>query len=125
MDALTVFIAEVSLSLVLSLTIVARLRAFLRRIGGDVCEREGVATEFWIAYMQLMMLIAPLLLVGWFSRAGQIYNGSAEQLKSSLTIVLFGQFAGLVLVGRAVWNSFVRKPATPPVAQPVVAAAAS
>ena len=79
------------------------------------------ATGFWLAYTQLMMFIAPVLMVAWFSRAGQ--NAAVvEQLKSSLGVVLAGQFIGLALVGRAVWKSIVR-PA--PVPRPAVAPVAS
>jgi len=72
-----------------------------------------------------MVFIAPVLLVSWLSRAGQIYI-PVEQLKSSLSIVLIGHFVGLALVGRAVWNTIVRTPASfpPALAVPPAAAAA-
>jgi hypothetical protein len=127
MDAVTVFFAEVAACVAISAFILVRLQRLLRRIGAEVCEQGGGATEFWLAYTQLMMLIAPVLLVSWFSSAGQ-YSSLVSQLKSSFGVVLSGQFIGLALVGRAVWRSIVRpapKPAIPMRATPVPTAATS
>ena len=107
MDAVTVFFAEVAASIVISAVILARLQRLLRGIGTQVCEQGGGATEFWLAYTQLMMLVAPVLLISWFSHAGQ-HATMVAQLKSSFGVVLSGQFIGLALVGRAVWKSIVR-----------------
>lgn len=113
MDAVTVFFAEVSASIVISAFILVRLQRLLRGLGDQVCEQGGGATEFWLAYTQLMMLVAPVLLISWFSQAGQ-YGTMVAQLKSSFGVVLSGQFIGLALVGRAVWRSIVRPtPNTP------------
>ena len=112
MSPIHMFLAEIAISLAVSVVILVRLQRLLRRIGDETCERGSGATEFWIAYTQLMMLIAPLLVVAWLSRAGHD-AALVEQLKSSLGVVLSGQFLGLALVGRAVWKSIVRS-ATPP-----------
>lgn len=125
MNALELFVAQIVLSLALSIAVLLRLQSLMRRIGDKVCEDGGMATEFWISYTQLMMLIAPLMLVAWLNGPGT-YAAPVEQLRSSLANVLFGQFLGLALVGRAVWNAFVRKskPAAP-VAPPNPANAAT
>lgn len=116
MDAIHVFFAEIAASLVVSGFILLRLQKLLRRIGNESCEQGGGSTEFWVAYTQIMMVIAPLLLVALLSKAGQ--NAAlVEQLKSSLGVVLSGQFLGLALVGRAVWKSIVRPAAPAPVAR--------
>ncbi len=122
MDGITVFTLEVLLSIAVSATILVRLQSLLRRLGSETCDSGSGATEFWVAYTQLMMLIAPLLLVSWLSHAGQ-HTGLVEQLKSSLTTVLFGQFIGLALVGRAVWKTIVK--GAPPLAASAVPAPAS
>ena len=49
---------------------------------------------------------------------------AVAQLKSSLLMLLGGQFAGLVLVGRAVWKSLIA-PARANAAIPAPAAAAT
>ena len=103
MDPVTVFFAEVSCCLALSVLVMLRLQRLLRHVGTEVCEKGGAATEFWLAYTQLMMVIAPVLLVAWFSRAGQ-HHDVVSQLKSSVALVLIGQFNGLALVGRTVWK---------------------
>ena len=69
MSAVTVFFAEVAASIVISSFILARLQRLLRDIGSE-CEQGGGATEFWVAYTQIMMLVAPVLLIAWFSQAG-------------------------------------------------------
>jgi hypothetical protein len=50
-------------------------------------------------------------------------QGLLRRLKSSLLIVLIGQFAGLVLVGRAVWKSIIAPATVAAAATPVAAAA--
>lgn len=117
MDAVHVFFAEVIACVAVSTFILLRLQRLLRRIGAEACGQGGGATEFWIAYTQLMMLVAPVLLVAWFSSAGQ-FGTAVAQLKSSLGVVLTGQFIGLALVGRALWKTIVR-PAAPAPRQPV------
>jgi small-conductance mechanosensitive channel len=108
MESLEMFLAQAVLSILLSAAILLRLQSLMRRIGNDVCEEGGRATEFWISYTQLMMVIAPLLFVTWVTGPA-LGAPLVTQLKSALATVLFGQFVGLVLVGRAVWNAFVRK----------------
>jgi hypothetical protein len=108
MTEVAVFGAEVLCSLLVSGFIVLRLQDLLRRIGAEACPSGAGSTEFWVTYTQLMMFIAPLILVAFVSRAGSAPELSmVAQLKSSLLIVLGGQFAGLVLVGRAVWKSII------------------
>jgi hypothetical protein len=107
MDSVTVFLCQIAVSVVVSLAILGRLQRLLRRLGNEVCEQGGGSTEFWLAYTQLMMVIAPLLLIALFSHAGRTLS-PVEQMQSSLAVVLAGQVAGLVLVGRAVWKSIVR-----------------
>ena len=75
-------------------------------MGTELCGRPGAA-EFWVAYTQLMMFIAPLALLAFFSRAGSTL-GVTEQFKSSMLLIMIGQVAGLVLVGRAVWKTIPR-----------------
>ena len=115
MTPVTVFFAEVGASVVISTLILVRLQRLLRDIGSE-CDQGGGATEFWVAYTQIMMLVAPVLLIAWFSQAG-IYATPVAQLKSSLGVVLAGQFIGLALVGRAVWKTLV--PSTPTPRAPV------
>lgn len=107
MDSVTVFLCQIAVSIAVSLLILARLQSLLRRIGTEVCEQGGGSTEFWVAYTQLMMVLAPLLLVAIVSHAGRTLS-PVEQLQSSLAVVISGQLAGLVLVGRAVWKMIVR-----------------
>jgi hypothetical protein len=112
MNGMNVFFAEVAASIVISLFILVRLQHLLRRIG-DQCEQGGGSTEFWVAYTQIMMLVAPVLLIAYFSQAGA-YGTSVAQIKASFGVVLTGQFIGLALVGRAVWKLIVRPTAEPP-----------
>jgi hypothetical protein len=124
MNEVAIFGAEVLASVLVSAFIVIRLQGLLRRIGAEICPRGAGNTEFWVTYTQLMMFIAPLILVAFISRAESAPEMSAvAQLKSSLLIVLIGQFAGLVLVGRAVWKSIIAPATVAAAATPVAAAA--
>ena len=125
MYGFTVFGLELLASAAVSTVILLRLQALLRDVGLESCERGARgATVFWVAYTQLMMLVAPLLLISLFSHAGTTLD-TLGQLKSSIALVLSGQFAGLVLVGRAVWKSIVREAPRPaaPASAPHLAAA--
>jgi Mn2+/Fe2+ NRAMP family transporter len=113
MSGIEVFVAELAFSVIVSIIIIVKLQRLMRRLGTEVCENGSGSTDFWISYTQLMVFIAPLLLVSWLSHAGSTYS-AVEQLKSSLCVVLVGHFVGLALVGRAVWKSIVR--GTPPAA---------
>jgi hypothetical protein len=115
----SVFFAEVAASIAISTLILVRLQHLLRDIGSE-CEQGGGATEFWVAYTQIMMLVAPVLLIAWFSQAGS-YAEPVRQLKTSLGVVLTGQFIGLALVGRAVWKTLVpAAPAAPRAPVPIL-----
>jgi len=112
MDGITAFGMEVLGSMALSTVVLAKLQGRLQRVGAEVCGRQAGA-EFWVSYTQLMMFIAPLMLIAFFSRAGNpALAGTVEQLKSSLLLLMAGQFAGLVLMGRAVWKSIPRNGAS-------------
>jgi hypothetical protein len=116
MDGTVVFGIEVAASLASSTVILLRLQSLMRRVGDEECERGNRgAIEFWVAYTQLMMVIAPLLLVAALSSAGAHYR-LLDQVKSSLALVLVGQAGGLVMVGRAVWNAIMRSRAARPLA---------
>ena len=107
-NAGAIFGAEVLATLLISGFIVLRLQKLLRKIGAETCPRGSSTTEFWIAYTQLMMFIAPLILVAFISRADSAPATIAvAHLKNSLWVVLMGQFVGLILVGRAVWKAIV------------------
>ena len=107
MNGIPVFLAEVVASVAISALVLTRLQHLLRGLGNQVCEQGGGATEFWVAYTQIMMLVAPVLLIAYFSQAGG-YGTTVQQLKASFGVVLTGQFIGLALVGRAVWKLIVR-----------------
>ena len=111
MNGISVFLAEVVASLVISTLVLMRLQHLLRSLGNQ-CEQGGGSTEFWVAYTQIMMLVAPVLLIAYFSQAG--YGTAVAQLKTSFGVVLTGQFIGLALVGRAVWKIIVRPAPEPP-----------
>lgn len=116
MNGISVFLVEVIASVAISTLVLVRLQHLLRRLGNEACAQGGGSTEFWVAYTQIMMLVAPVLLIAYFSQAGA-YGTSVAQMKASFGVVLTGQFIGLALVGRAVWKLIVR-PATEPAREP-------
>ncbi|QJR16015.1 hypothetical protein [Usitatibacter palustris] len=117
MDNTLIFATEVALSLVLSIAILVRLQKLLREVGAALCEKGGIGTDFWIAYFQLMVIIAPLTIVTYFSKAGH-FSALVPQMQHSLFLLLIAQFIGLALVGRAVWNAAFPKAPTPRVYVP-------
>ena len=105
MNAYAVFAFEIGFCLFLSLAILWRLQEQLREVSRSLCEKGGLGADFWIAYFQLMVLIAPLAIVVFFSRAGHGYAAPVFMIQHSISLVLIAQFIGLALVGRAVWRA--------------------
>jgi len=96
-----VFLSEVGLAAGISLAVIVYLRGILRSMLLEVCDRQPQRAEFWVRLLDVMMLIAPVILMLLFgSERGSIFL----TLRQALLMVLLGQFISLAIVGRTIWR---------------------
>jgi len=114
MNEEVVFLSEVGLAAVISLAVIAYLRGILRSMLLELCDQQPQRAEFWVRLLDLMMLIAPVILVMLF---GTNQGGAFVTLRQTLLLVLIGQFISLAVVGRAIWGFLQPQWQRPPAAR--------
>ena len=97
--ALALFLIEVLLCLVISVSLIVLLRPVLRDMLVDVCGTQSRA-DFWVMFTQLMLVISPLLIVIYFAPTQAVlWVDLAEALKDTLFRSLLGDFIALATIG--------------------------
>lgn len=105
MSSLSLFMIEVSMCFVISISVIALLRPLLREILVDICGTRARA-EFWVMFTQLMLIISPLLLVIYFAPTQDVVDiNIAESIKDTLFRSLLGDFIALTVIGQVIWKS--------------------
>lgn len=78
------------------------LRAALRNMLSQLCDRQGTG-EFWSRYTLLMLVIAPLAIVVFFVPL-ETYS-TVLALRRILLAILLGHFLAFALVGRSLFKA--------------------
>ncbi len=107
MNAYLLLLAELLVSLLASLAVLRVLASPLVRTLGRICPDEAAA-QFWRSYTQIMVVIAPLVLVliaNFLSR----YSDPLDSLRVTLLAALIGLMAGMTLIGSRL-GSFIQVP---------------
>ncbi|HHJ16556.1 MAG TPA: hypothetical protein ENJ80_07650 [Gammaproteobacteria bacterium] len=105
MSNITLILVQVSLCFGISMAVIALLRRHLIDVLTDTCGTPKRAA-FWLMFTQLMLVIAPLLLVIFFTDAKPGINDyPAAAIKDTLFQSLFGIFIAISMVGRVIWKS--------------------
>ena len=105
MNIVLLFGLELALSLGVSIGIILLLKPYLHEVLLESCNTEKRAA-FWLMFTQLLMLIAPLLLVIFFSHIDRSENIDVVLMfKDALFRTLLGEFVGLALIGKVIWTS--------------------
>jgi hypothetical protein len=78
------------------------LRGALREMLNQLCEKPG-STNFWARYTLLMLMIAPLMVVVFFSPIN--LQDTAQVLRRMILAILFGHFVTFALVGRSLFKA--------------------
>lgn len=110
MNETALFASQIAVAVGVSLAVIVYLRSILRAMLLELCDRQPQRAEFWVRLLDVMMLIAPVILVMLF------WNGldsAALMLRRTLLMVLIGQFISLAVVGRTIWG-FVQPRWLPP-----------
>jgi hypothetical protein len=115
MSPLSLFLVEVGISVFSSTLVVAFLTRPLRRLLIDAC-RSVERANFWVAYSDAMIFIAPLVATVAFGKSSDLYAPTLPFYKAALGSALFGIFVALAAVGLQVARILPRrvdKEATP------------
>ncbi|HFD33376.1 MAG TPA: hypothetical protein ENJ28_11800 [Gammaproteobacteria bacterium] len=105
MNTLTLFLLEVILCIGISTSVIYLLKPLLREILTDTCGNQTRA-EFWVMFTQLMLFIAPLLIVIFFASTEAVTNiHVVEVLQDTLFRSLLGEFIALAMIGQVIWKS--------------------
>jgi hypothetical protein len=105
MNALALFSIEILICLSISLVITYRLKDLLMDVLTETCGTEKRAA-FWVFFTQLMLYLAPLLIVVYFTPSGAISDKALlAALKDTLFYSLLGVFIGLAIIGKVIWKS--------------------
>ena len=107
MQELIIFSLQLVIAFTISMFVVALLKPFLKDVLRDACGTEHSAA-FWVRFTQLMMVISPLILVIFFSKAGSGYPVTVSHayiLKQTILLTLVGEFIGLSFVGRIIYRA--------------------
>lgn len=110
------FLSEVGLAAAISLGVIAYLRGILRSMLLEICDRQPQRAEFWVRLLDMMMLIAPVILMMLF---GVDQGSGFAVLRRALLLVLIGQFISLAIVGRTIWGFLQPQWRSAPVASAV------
>lgn len=78
------------------------LHGALREMLSQLCDRPG-SMNFWSRYTLLMLLIAPLAVVVFFSPEHQ--QDTAQFLRRVILAILFGHVAAFALVDRSLFKA--------------------
>jgi hypothetical protein len=98
MSEFTLFTIEVTLSLVTSGFVIYTLSDALYHLILELCGTEARA-KFWISYLNVMLVITPLLTVFIFGKSGMVVDASFSFLKNALSCILSGMFVSLGAIG--------------------------
>lgn len=107
MTELIIFAVQLSIALSMSMLIIYLLMPYLKEVLKDTCGTEHSA-EFWVRFTQLMMILTPLVIVIFFSitDSSQLQQlQPAYILKRTILQTLVGEFVGLILVGRIIYQA--------------------
>lgn len=105
MDMYLTFLAEICLSLAISSTVILLFRSQLWDVLTETCGTRQRAA-FWVMFTQLMLVVAPLMLVIFFTKTGEVAAPNTLVLiKETLFRSLLGVFVGLLAVGQVIWRA--------------------
>ena len=105
MDTLLLFLLEITLCLGISFVMIWLLKPLLRDVLAETCGTDKRA-GFWVMFTQLMLVIAPLLIVVYFVPTETITRlDLANELRQALFRTLLGDFVALSAIGQVIWTS--------------------
>lgn len=111
MSELTLFIIEIALSLSISGFVIVCISKALYNIIVELCGTETRA-RFWISYLNVMLVITPLLTVFIFGKSDVETDATFVFFKNAMSCILTGMFAALGAIGYQIFQSIPRNKPT-------------
>ena len=108
MKEFMLFAIEVILSLSISGLVISTMSGALQKLLEDMCGTEARA-KFWVAYINVMLVIAPLLTVFIFGKSGVVAEASFYFYKNAFGCILSGLFVSLIAIGLQIMQSIPKK----------------
>ena len=104
MSEFTLFSIEVVFSLIISGLVINTLSKALYTLILELCGTEARA-KFWISYLNVMLVITPLLAVFIFGTSSMLVQASVGFFRNALTCILSGIFVSLAAIGFQIMQS--------------------
>jgi hypothetical protein len=105
MNSLVLFSIEIAICLCISVAVISLLKGLLTELLIETCGTDRRAA-FWVMFTQLMLYLAPLLIVVYFIPTEPITDKTLVlALKDTLFYSLLGLFVGLAVIGKVIWKS--------------------
>lgn len=101
----TALLVGIGASLATSVGLWWWFRGTLREMLGQLCGRQP-GTDFWARYTVLMLVIAPLAIVVFFTPLE--FDSTVKVLRRILLAILLGHFFAFALVGRTLFSAVRR-----------------
>jgi hypothetical protein len=102
------FLSEIGLSLFISLFLIYWFTPLLKDVLIETCGKQSRA-GFWVRYTQFMLVISPLLIVVFLSKAPESLSSDVVSLvQDTLFRVLMGIFIALLAIGKVIWRSITK-----------------
>jgi hypothetical protein len=99
------FLSEIGLSLIVSLFLIYWFTPLLKVVLVETCGKQNRA-DFWVRYTQFMLVISPLLIVVFLSKAPESLSSDMVLLvQDTLFRILMGIFIALLAIGKVIWRS--------------------
>lgn len=108
MNEFTLFSIEVVFSLIISGLVIFTLSQALYTLILELCGTEARA-KFWISYLNVMLVITPLLAVFIFGTSSMLVQASFGFFRNALTCILSGIFVSLSAIGFQIMQSIPNK----------------
>lgn len=106
MYELIIFTIEVGISVAISYSVVRLIRPYLHNVLVESCG-TGQRADFWGILSLLMIYIAPLLIVIFFTNSVNFDVHVALSIKDALFRSLLGQFIALAAIAWVIWQTIL------------------
>ena len=105
MNSGLLFLSEIGLSMTISAFLIFWFTPLLKDVLIETCGKQNRA-DFWVRYTQFMLVISPLLIVVFLSKAPESLSSDMVLLvQETLFHILMGIFIALLAIGKVIWRS--------------------
>lgn len=108
MNSSYVFLAEIGMGFIMSISVIVILRKPLTRLLEDICGTADRA-RFWVTYTNLMLVITPLMVNSILGSSQHLAVIDATWCRTTVNYSLMGIFLSLLIVGYQIRRAVPQK----------------